>query len=142
MIDGGRRAHGNAYMIDLRVCCASRCHLIWLARGRAWKDAIAPKPCPKEFRDDVVRVAENREPVVTIERIAADFGVHPMTLTKWLARSRAEKTASETGSPWPSDRDAELRELRQRNQLLEQEVEVLRRATASLSQAHLPGTRS
>lgn len=101
-----------------------------------------PKPYPKEFRDDVVRVAENRDPGVTIERIAADFGVHPMTLTKWLARSRAENAASETGSPSPSDRDAELRELRQRNRLLEQEVEVLRRATAYLSQAHLPGKGS
>ncbi|MDQ2637924.1 MAG: IS3 family transposase [Actinomycetota bacterium] len=97
-----------------------------------------PKPYPKEFRDDVVRVAENREPGVTIERIAADFGVHPMTLTKWLARSRAEKTAAEAGAPSPGDRDAEVRELRQRNRLLEQEVEVLRRATAYLSQAHLP----
>ncbi|MGX9349249.1 IS3 family transposase [Microbacterium sp. KNMS] len=97
-----------------------------------------PKPYPKEFRDDVVRVAENREPGVTIERVAADFGVHPMTLTKWLARSRAEKTAAETGTPSPGDRDAEVRELRQRNRLLEQEVEVLRRATAYLSQAHLP----
>ncbi len=90
----------------------------------------------------MVRVAENREPGVTIERIAADFGVHPMTLTKWLVRSRAEKTASETGSLSPSDRDAELRELRQRNRLLEQEVEVLRRATAYLSQTHLPGKGS
>jgi transposase-like protein len=34
---------------------------------------------------------------------------------------------------------AELRDLRRRNRLLEQEVEVLRRATAYLSQAHLPG---
>jgi hypothetical protein len=41
-----------------------------------------PKPYPKELCDDVVRVAENREPGVTIERIAADFGVHPMTHTK------------------------------------------------------------
>jgi transposase len=32
--------------------------------------------------------------------------------------------------------------LRQRNRLLEQEVEVLRRATAYLSQAHLPGKGS
>jgi hypothetical protein len=32
-----------------------------------------------------------------------------------------------------------MRELRRRNRLLEQEVEVLRRATAYLSQAHLPG---
>src|SRR5690606_37498569 len=33
----------------------------------------------------------------------------------------------------------ELREPRKRNRLLEQEVEVLRRAAAYLSQAHLPG---
>ncbi len=41
-----------------------------------------PKPYPSEFRDDVVRVARNREPGVTIEQIAHDFGVHPMTLQK------------------------------------------------------------
>ncbi len=37
--------------------------------GRAWKDVAVPKPCPSEFRDDVVRVARNREPGVTIEQI-------------------------------------------------------------------------
>lgn len=101
-----------------------------------------PKPYPKEFRDDVVRVAENREPGVTIEQVAADFGVHPMTLTKWLARSRAESNAARTGSSVTGDHAAELRELRQRNRLLEQEVEVLRRAAAYLGQAHLPGKGS
>ena len=34
---------------------------------------------------------------------------------------------------------AELRELKKRNRLLEQENEVLRRAAAYLSQANLPG---
>ena len=29
-----------------------------------------PKPYPREFRDDVVLVARNREPGVTIEQIA------------------------------------------------------------------------
>ncbi|MGW9122224.1 hypothetical protein ACWGRV_37485 [Streptomyces sp. NPDC055663] len=33
-----------------------------------------PKSYPKEFREDVVRVARNREPGVTLEQIAADFG--------------------------------------------------------------------
>lgn len=46
-----------------------------------------PKPYPKEFREDVVRVARNREPGVTLEQIAADFGVHPITLSKWLRRA-------------------------------------------------------
>ncbi|GAA3660883.1 transposase [Microbacterium marinilacus] len=101
-----------------------------------------PKPYPKEFREDVVRVAENREPGVTVEQIAKDLGVHPMTLTKWLARSRAAEKSTESGAPMPADQAAELRELRARNRLLEQEVEVLRRATAYLSQAHLPGKGS
>jgi transposase len=46
------------------------------------------RPYPKEFRDDVVRVARNRDDGVTIEQIAADFGVHPMTLWKWLRPGR------------------------------------------------------
>ena len=32
-----------------------------------------PKPYPKECRDDVVRVARNREPGVHLKQIAADF---------------------------------------------------------------------
>lgn len=42
------------------------------------------RPYPREFRDDVVRVARNREDGVTIEHVAADFGIHSMTLSKWL----------------------------------------------------------
>jgi Transposase. len=49
-----------------------------------------PKPYPKEFREDVVRVARNREPGVTLEQIAADFGVHPITLSKWLRQMQIE----------------------------------------------------
>jgi hypothetical protein len=37
----------------------------------------------------VLRVARNHDDGVTIEQIAADFGVHPMSLSKWLpARPR------------------------------------------------------
>ena len=39
-----------------------------------------PKPYPSEFREDVVRVARGREAGVTLEQVATDFGVHPMTL--------------------------------------------------------------
>jgi transposase len=34
-----------------------------------------PKPYPKEFRDEVVRVALNRDEGVRIKDIAADFGI-------------------------------------------------------------------
>lgn len=75
----------------------------------------------------------------TIEQIAADFGVHPMTLTKWMRRADVDDGTK----PGKSSSDsAELRELRRRNRLLEQENEVLRRAAAYLSQANLPGKGS
>ena len=98
-----------------------------------------PKPYPQEFRDDVVRVARDREPGVTVEQIAKDFGVHPMTLFKWLRQAEIEDGAKPGASRAES---AELREARKRIKLLEQENEVLRRATAYLSQANLPGKGS
>src|SRR3954454_8305248 len=97
-------------------------------KGCRCAQALSP-----EFRDDVVRVARDRDPGVTVEQVAKDFGVHPMTLFKWLrqadvdAGTRPGVTGSES---------AELRELRGRNKLLEQENEVLRRAAAYLSQAN------
>lgn len=98
-----------------------------------------PKPYPREFRDDAVRVAQGREVGVTVEQIAKDFGVHPMTLFKWLRQADVDagvKPGVSGGEP------AELREARKRIRLLEQENEVLRRAAAYLSQAHLPGKGS
>lgn len=98
-----------------------------------------PKPYPSEFRDDVVRVARHSEPGVTIEQIAHDFGVHPMTLQKWLQRVNVED-GSAPGQM--RSESAEIHELRKRNRLLEPENEVLRRAEAYLSQANLRGKGS
>ncbi len=98
-----------------------------------------PKPCPREFRDDVVRVARDRDPGVTVEQIAKDFGVHPMTLFKWLRQADIDAGAKPGTT---SGESAELREARKRIKLLEQENEVLRRAAAYLSQANLPGNGS
>lgn len=94
------------------------------------------KPYPKEFRDDVVRVARNREPGVELSQIAKDFGIHFTTLYAWM-----KKTDIEDGDrPGTTEaQSAELREAKRRIRTLEQEVEVLRRAAAYLSQAHLPG---
>ena len=95
-----------------------------------------PKPYPKEFRDDVVRVARNREPGVHLKQIAADFGISESCLTGWMKKADVE----DGNKPGLSDADqAENRELRKRVRLLEQENEVLRRAAAYLSQANLPG---
>ena len=98
-----------------------------------------PKPYPREFRDDVVRVAQRREAGVTLEESASDFGIHPMTLTKWM---RAADVEAGIKPGTTSAESAENRDLRRRVRLLEQENEVLRRAAAYLSQANLPGKGS
>ncbi|VFA92143.1 Transposase [Nocardia farcinica] len=98
-----------------------------------------PKSYPREFRDDVVRVARNRDEGVTLDQIAADFGIHPMTLSKWMRQADVDEGVKPGAT---TSESAELRELRRRNRLLEQENEVLRRAAAYLSQAQLPGKRS
>jgi transposase len=95
-----------------------------------------PKPFPKEFREDVVRVARNREPGQSLKQIATDFGIAESCLRNWLRQADVEddRKPGMTGAE-----NAELREARKRIRLLEQENEVLRRAAAYLSQAHLPG---
>ncbi len=98
-----------------------------------------PVPYPQEFRDDVVRVARNREKGVTLAQIAKDFGVHEMTLSKWI-RQAAIEDGEKPGVT--RSESAENRELKKRVRLLEQENEVLRRAAAYLSQANLPGKGS
>ena len=95
-----------------------------------------PKPYPREFREDVIRVARNREPDVLLKTIAADFGISESCLNGWLRAADVEDgikpgtTAAE---------NEELKAAKRRIRLPEQENEVLRRAAAYLSQANLPG---
>ena len=93
-----------------------------------------PKPYPKEFRDDVVAVA--RKAQAPLSQIAKDFGISEGCLHNWLKNADIEDGRRDglTGAE-----RAQLRELKKRNRLLEQENEVLRRAAAYLSQANLPG---
>jgi len=93
-----------------------------------------PKPYPKEFRDDVVAVA--RKAQAPLSQIAKDFGISEGCLHNWLKNADIDEGRRDglTGAE-----RAQLRELKKRNRLLEQENEVLRRAAAYLSQANLPG---
>lgn len=95
-----------------------------------------PNAYPIEFRRDVVQVARNREPGVSLEKIAADFGIHPITLSNWLKRADVEDGVRPGVSRAESD---QLREANKRIRLLEQEAEVLKRALAYVSQGSIPG---
>ena len=93
-----------------------------------------PRAHPREFRVDVVAVARKGD--APIAQIAKDFGISESCLRRWLERADIEDGARLGTTTAES---VELRELKRRNRLLEQENEVLRRAAAYLSQANLPG---
>jgi transposase len=91
-----------------------------------------PRAYPKEFREDVIRVA--RQGDASIEQVAKDFGIADSCLRGWLKKAEIEEGKRPGVTRQESE---ELRALKKRNKLLEQENEVLRRAAAYLSQANI-----
>lgn len=49
-----------------------------------------PKPYSQESRDDVVAVAQRREPGVTIRQVADDFRISETCLQSWLRKAEVE----------------------------------------------------
>jgi len=96
-----------------------------------------PTPYPKEFRGDVVAVA--RQGDKSRAQVARSFGISESCLTRWLQIADREDdatfAAAEAGG---SSLEAENRELRRRTKQLEQENEILRRATAYFARDTLP----
>lgn len=92
-----------------------------------------PKPYPREFRENVVAVARQGEE--GIAQVAKDFGIAESCLRNWLNAVDVED--GKRGGPKAQESE-QLRELKRRNRLLEQENEVLRRAAAYLSQGINP----
>ena len=92
-----------------------------------------PKAFPPEFREEVVRVARRREQ--SIRQTAKDFGISESCLNRWLmideieSGDRAGVTKAEA---------AEVRELKRRNRVLEEENLILRRAAAFFAKESLP----
>lgn len=108
-----------------------------------------PKPFPREFRNDVIAVA--RQGGRSRAEVARSFGISESCLGRWLAvADREDGIATATSSSPGAVRDArtaageepdlaaENRELRKRAKQLEQENEILRRATAYFARDVLP----
>jgi transposase len=85
-----------------------------------------PTPFPEEFRRDVVAVARRKE--APMSQVARDFGISESCLHRWVKRAEIEEGVREGLT---LAEEAEIRELKKRNRLLEQENEVLRRAGSS-----------
>ena len=78
-------------------------------------------------------VARRREAPLT--QIAKDFGISPTCLHRWMKRAEIEDGVRDG---FTLAEEAEIRELKKRNRLLEQENEVLRRAAIYLGQGLNP----
>ena len=92
-----------------------------------------PKAYPLEFRRDVVCAARRKE--TSLRQIAKDFGISETCLHRWMKRAEIEDGLREGLT---LAEEAEIRELKKRNRLLEQENEVLRRAAVYLGQGLNP----
>ena len=97
-----------------------------------------PTPYPREFRRDVIAVArQGRQPMA---QVARSFGISESCLARWLQIADREdaRGGSATLTAGGGDLEAENRELRRRTKQLEQENEILRRATAYFARDVLP----
>ena len=100
-----------------------------------------PTPFPKEFRADVIAVARKGDQ--TRAQVAKNFGISDSCLARWLRVADREDALAASGPSTQagksgSDLEAENRELRKRAARLEQENEILRRATAYFARDTLP----
>ena len=57
-----------------------------------------PKPYPREFRDDVVRVTRSREPGVMLDQVAADFGDRQLSEPVGEFATRSDAFAARCGT--------------------------------------------
>jgi transposase len=86
-----------------------------------------PRRFTKEFEDEAVRLAATSGR--TQREIAGDLGIGLSTLVRWISRSR-DRRAADPRRAAGSDVMLELKRLRRENEILRQERDILKRATA------------
>ena len=79
----------------------------------------------KEFEEEAVRLAQTSGR--TQREIAGNLGIGLSTLVRWLGRSRDRHAVDPSAA---GDVTAELKRLRRENEILRQERDILKKATA------------
>jgi transposase len=85
-----------------------------------------PKHFTQEFENEAVRLAQTSGR--TRREVAEDLGVGLSTLTRWIGRQRDRELVPDGAGS--SDMAAELKRLRRENEILRQERDILKKATA------------
>src|SRR5215217_4291615 len=80
----------------------------------------------KEFAEEAVRLVQTSGR--TQREIAGDLGIGLSTLVRWIGRSRDRRAVDPAAAE--SDVTAELKRLRRENEILRQERDILKKATA------------
>jgi len=62
--------------------------------GVGCEDVTVPEPYLEQIRDEIGRVARNRGDGVTIALVANDFGVDPVTLSRWMRQAAIEENSA------------------------------------------------
>ena len=81
----------------------------------------------QEFRDEAVRLAQSSGR--SRREIASDLGIGLSTLRNWIDRRR-DRQMEQPPPDRQEDMAAELKRLQRENEVLRQEREILKRATA------------
>lgn len=90
------------------------------------------KKYTKEFKLEALKLAER----IGIPQASEDLGISDAALYKWRRAAAVEGTDAFRGNGRLTERDEELRRLRQENKTLRMEREILKKATSFFASLH------
>jgi transposase len=90
------------------------------------------KQYKKEFKLEALKLAEQ----IGVPRAAKDLGVGESVLYRWRQAAQTEGSDAFRGSGRLTERDEELRRLRQEVKTLKMEREILKKATSFFAALH------
>jgi transposase len=87
-----------------------------------------PSKYSPEFRSDAVKLVVESTPPRRVADVARELGLVPETLSNWVRAAEQRRASAAAGGLDEAER-AELMALRRRVKVLEEEKEILRKAT-------------
>jgi len=86
----------------------------------------------REFKLEAIRLYESTNK--SMSEVERELGITPYLLSKWVQQFRQEEEQAFPGTGKLSEREEELRRLRQEVEVLKQEREILKKAVVIFSQ--------